>query len=162
MRLFWYESLMLCYCMCYSCTERENGESTSVEEKMVFDSRINYIWVLLCISRFLPFVSLKYVAVNINSVVVSRGQPCWFPLLQWTLEVIYLICACPRGWIGWGVLGKNPKDWTFSVDLFLTYSADIIHVCTRTFLYQLHQNLGNLLGLVISIGSLSLVLGDDS
>lgn len=43
MRLFWYESLMLCYCMCYSCTERENGESTSVEEKMVFDSRINYI-----------------------------------------------------------------------------------------------------------------------
>lgn len=119
MRLFWYESLMLCYCMCYSCTERENGESTSVEEKMVFDSRINYIGVLLCISRFLPFVSLKYVAVNINSVVVSRGQPCWFPLLQWTLEVIYLICACPRGWIGWGVLEKTQRighfRWTYSL-----------------------------------------------
>lgn len=43
MRLFSYESLMLCYCMCFSCTERENGESTSVEEKMVFGSRINYI-----------------------------------------------------------------------------------------------------------------------
>lgn len=75
----------------------------------------------------------------------------------------YLFNLCLSKGLDWlGRVRKNRKDWSFSVDLFLTYSADIIHVCTRTFLYQLHQNLGNLLGLVISIGSLSLVLGDDS